>query len=220
MKKTASFRQEEGYVKYTADHRPAEAVKPPLWEELNKGRTRLYDLGLIGVLPNGVGFGNVSVRVQDGAFLISGTATGGSRILTPREYCMVNSFNLEENRVATSGPVRASSESMSHGAVYHSCPSVMCVIHVHSRKIFDALLRDARLSTPPEAAYGTPEMALAITSLVTEREGRSGLSRGGVIVLAGHDEGVLSYGTSVQEALDLVLDLYDKYAGPGAPLFQ
>jgi ribulose-5-phosphate 4-epimerase/fuculose-1-phosphate aldolase len=196
-----------------ADHLSAPAEEPPFWQELNEARTRLYDLGLIGALPGGVGFGNVSIRVQGGEFLISGTATGGRRVLTPRDYCMVKSFNLEENRVRTSGPVRASSESMSHGAVYRSRPSVMSVIHVHSRKIFDAMLRDGGLATPPKAAYGTPELALAIASLARAREAGGGADNA-VMVLAGHDEGVLSYGTSVQEALDLILGLYGKYAGP------
>jgi hypothetical protein len=208
MSGTSPFRPEEGYVKYTADHRTTAAVEPPLWKELNGARTRLYDLGLIGSLPNGVGFGNVSVRVRGDEFLISGTATGARRILSSGEYCMVNSFNIEENRVTTSGPVRASAESMSHGAVYRVCASVMCVIHVHSRKIFDAMLSGGYVSTPPEAAYGSPELALAISSLVAE----TGASCG-VMVLAGHDEGVLSYGVSVQEALDLILDLYTHYAG-------
>jgi hypothetical protein len=85
----------------------------------------------------------------------------------------------------------------------------MCVIHVHGRKIFDAMLAGGSVSTPPEAAYGTPEMALAIASRVAE----GGSSRG-VMVLAGHAEGVLSYGASVREALDLILGLYAQYAGP------
>jgi ribulose-5-phosphate 4-epimerase/fuculose-1-phosphate aldolase len=203
MKGTAPSRPEDGYVKYVADHQTGPAMEPPRWKELNEARTRLYDLGLVGVLPNGVGFGNVSVRVTGDEFLISGTATGDRRVLTPLEYCLVKSFDLEGNRVTTLGPVRASSESMSHGAVYRSRASVMCVIHVHSRKIFDAMLCDGSVSTPPEAAYGTPEMALAIASRVAADHG--------VMVLAGHDEGVLSYGVSVQEALDLILNLYDTY---------
>ncbi|MDR0387621.1 MAG: class II aldolase/adducin family protein [Treponema sp.] len=212
MSGTAPFRPEEGYVKYTADHKTAGAVEPPLWKELNEARTRLYDLGLIGALPNGVGFGNVSVRVRDDEFLISGTATGARRVLSPNEYCMVNSVNIEENRVTTSGPVRASAESMSHGAVYYACASVMCVIHIHNRKIFDAMISGGRVSTPPEAAYGTPELALAIASLAAKTGAGGGASRG-VMVLAGHDEGVLSYGGSVKEALDLILDLYAQYTG-------
>ncbi|MDR0377111.1 MAG: class II aldolase/adducin family protein [Spirochaetaceae bacterium] len=202
MRGAAPSRREEGYVKYIADHRTAPAVEPPLWRELNEARTCLYDRGLIGALPNGIGFGNVSVRVTGEEFLISGTATGDCRVLTAHEYCVVTSFNLEENRVTTSGPVRASSESMSHGAVYRSRASVMCVIHVHSRKIFDRLLSGGCISTPPEAAYGSPEMALAISTLAA-----AGRENRGVIVLAGHDEGVLSYGVSVREALNLILEL-------------
>ncbi|MDR0760735.1 MAG: class II aldolase/adducin family protein [Treponema sp.] len=208
MKGTASSRPEEGYVKYVADHKTGPAMELPRWKELNEARTRLYDTGLIGVLPNGVGFGNVSVRTAGDEFLISGTATGDRRVLTPLEYCLVQSFNIEENRVTTRGPVRASSESMSHGAVYRSRASVMCVIHVHSRKIFDAMIAGGSVSTPPEAAYGTPEMALAIASRVAERSVDCG-----IMVLAGHDEGVLSYGVSVHDALDLILNLYDTYAG-------
>jgi ribulose-5-phosphate 4-epimerase/fuculose-1-phosphate aldolase len=196
----------EGYVKYTADHTTAPAVEPPLWMELNGARTRLYDLGLIGVLPNGIGFGNVSIRIRGDEFLISGTATGGNRVLTPHEYCMVNSFSLEKNRVTTSGPVRASSESMSHGAVYRSRASVICVIHIHSRKIFDAMLKDGSIVTPAEAAYGSPELARAIASRAREAD-----SDRCAMVLMGHDEGVLAYGASVREALDLTLELYNKY---------
>jgi ribulose-5-phosphate 4-epimerase/fuculose-1-phosphate aldolase len=206
MSGTAPFRPEEGYVKYTADHRTAAAVEPPLWKELNEARKHLYDLGLIGALPDGVGFGNVSVRVRGDEFLISGTATGAKRVLSSGEYCMVNSFNIEENRVTTSGPVRASAESMSHGAVYRACASVQCVIHVHSRNIFDAMLKDGSPATPAEAAYGTPEMARAIASLAQ----KAGSSQG-VMVLAGHDEGVLAYSMSVREALGLTLKLHRKY---------
>jgi ribulose-5-phosphate 4-epimerase/fuculose-1-phosphate aldolase len=121
---------------------------------------------------------------------------------------MVNSFNLEENRVSTAGPVRASAETMSHGAVYRSCPAASCVIHIHSRKIFDAMLRDKYPATPLEAAYGTPEMARAIAACVREQSGAQG-----VIALAGHDEGVLAYGVTVKEALDLIIALNQRPEG-------
>jgi methylthioribose-1-phosphate isomerase len=201
-------RQDEGYVKYSADHTeaPARAAEFPLWEELDEARTRLYDLGLIGALPNGIGFGNVSVRVKDGEFLVSGTATGDRRVLGPGGYCAVTAFDIEKNRVTSSGPVKASSESMSHGAIYRACPASRAVIHIHSRKIFDGMLRDNYPRTPADVPYGTPEMARAIIARVKER-GQST----GVIVMAGHDEGVIAYGASVKETLDPVLELYYKY---------
>jgi ribulose-5-phosphate 4-epimerase/fuculose-1-phosphate aldolase len=200
---------DEGYVKYTADHTeaPAAVAEIPLWKELDEARTRLYDCGLIGALSNGVGFGNVSVKVKDGEFLVSGTATGNRRVLGSEGYCMVTAFDIDENRVTTSGPVKASAESMSHGAIYRACLSARVVIHIHSRKIFDGMLRDNYPRTPADAPYGTPEMARAIIACVKERG-----EVPGVIVMAGHDEGVIAWGASVKETLDLVLDLYHKYS--------
>jgi ribulose-5-phosphate 4-epimerase/fuculose-1-phosphate aldolase len=208
MNKTDTNKTAEGYVKYTASHTETLAVAAgiPLWEEIDEARTWLYDCGLIGALPNGIGFGNVSVRVNNGEFLVSGTATGHRRVLGPGGYCMVTAFDIDKNSVTTSGPVRASSESMSHGAVYRACPSARVVIHLHSRKIFDGMLRDKRSCTPADAPYGTPEMARAVIACVKAREAPAG-----AIVMTGHDEGVIAWGASVKEALDLVLGLYHKY---------
>jgi len=197
---------EEGYVKYHAEHSEAPAVEPPGWAELNKARTRLRDLGLIGMYPNGVGYGNVSIRVTGDEFLITGTATGDGATLSPAQYCLVKSFDIAKNTVQTQGPVNASSESMSHGAVYRACPHVNCVIHIHNRRIFDGLLKDKAPATPADAAFGTPEMARAIFDLV-----KQGGAQSGYIVMTGHDEGVILYAESVAKALDLTLKLFNNY---------
>ncbi|GHV03253.1 hypothetical protein FACS189485_05930 [Spirochaetia bacterium] len=198
---------DEGYVKYTAEHTHAEAMKHPLWPVLNDARTKLFDLGLIGVYPNGIGFGNVSIRVMGDEFLISGTATGAKRELSPNEYCLVRSCDIEGNRVISFGPIQASSESMSHCAIYRACPKADCVIHIHSKTIFAGMLRDNLLSTPKDAANGTPEMARAISNAL----GQSKENDHGWIVLAGHDEGLITWGASIDEALALVMELYNKY---------
>jgi ribulose-5-phosphate 4-epimerase/fuculose-1-phosphate aldolase len=198
---------DEGYVKYTAEHTQAKAMNHPLWPVLNDARTRLYDLGLIGAYQNGIGFGNVSIRVMGEEFLISGTATGAKRELSPNEYCLVRFCDIEGNSVRSFGPIQASSESMSHGAVYRVCPRAGCVIHIHSKAIFAGMLRDNFLSTPKDAACGTPEMARAISNAV----GQSKENGHGQIVLAGHDEGIITWGVSIDEALALVLELYDRY---------
>jgi ribulose-5-phosphate 4-epimerase/fuculose-1-phosphate aldolase len=119
---------------------------------------------------------------------------------------MVTAFDIDKNRVTTCGPVRASSESMSHGAIYHASASARAVIHIHSRKVFDGMLRDNCPRTPADAPYGTPEMARAIIACVKE-EGEGPRT----IVMAGHDEGVIAWGASVKEVMDIVLDLYHKY---------
>jgi ribulose-5-phosphate 4-epimerase/fuculose-1-phosphate aldolase len=96
---------------------------------------------------------------------------------------------------------------MSHSAIYCACFDAFSVIHIHSRTIFDGMLKDDLLATPKTAAYGTPEIARAISTAV-EQWGKTH----GQIVLAGHDEGVITWGVSVDEALEQVLALYDKYS--------
>ena len=129
----------EGNVKYTAEHTGAalELTHNILeqWTELNDARTGLHKLRLIGVYPDGIGYGNLSIRFSGEEFIISGTATGAKDVLNLSEYCLVKSFDIAHNKVVSSGPIQASAESMTHGAVYHSCSAVNCVIHIHSREI-------------------------------------------------------------------------------------
>ena len=198
----------EGYVKYSAEHTTAPIMEAPNWEKLNEARTHLHKLGLVGVYSDGIGFGNVSIRYHENEFLISGTATGAAPVLSLNEYCLVNFFDIKKNRVVTSGPIQASSESMTHGAVYQSCSKVNCVIHIHSKKIFDWMIRGNYLSTPKDAEYGTPEIALAIG----ERVQAAGKNEG-QIVLSGHDEGIIAYGHSVERAFNLVIELYNEFRG-------
>ncbi|MFZ4615493.1 MAG: class II aldolase/adducin family protein [Rectinemataceae bacterium] len=110
-------------------------------------------------LPNGIGFGNLGVRPEGRGFLISGSATGADRVLNLDQYCLVESYSMEENRVRYRGSIKASSESMSHGAIYSADPEVNCVIHIHGRSMFDSLLARGQIHTPAELPYGTPAMA-------------------------------------------------------------
>jgi ribulose-5-phosphate 4-epimerase/fuculose-1-phosphate aldolase len=202
----------EGYVKYVAKHTMAPVIELPHWEELNWARTKLREMGLVGVASGGIGFGNLSVRSKGGQFLISGTATGAAPILGPEGYCLIISFDVDENRVVSTGPVKPSSETMTHGVIYQSCPGANCVIHIHSRAIFDGMIRDGYPATPETAAYGTPDIALAIGELVKDHD--SGKNEG-QIVLAGHDEGVIVYASTAEKALALTEELYDKYQVTG-----
>jgi len=205
---TSDQQSGEGYVKYTAIYTKAPAIKTPHWAELNNARTKLFSFGLLGVNPQGVSFGNVSMRFKGDEFLISGTATGVAPELTPAEYCLVNSFDLAQNRIVSTGPIRASSEAMTHGAVYRSCSGANCVIHVHSGIIYRGMIRDGCLATDKDAVYGTPEIALALAKCVQELG-----TDEGVVYMAGHDEGIIVWGPTVERALKLILTLNDRYGG-------
>ena len=109
----------EGVVKYRCNWTYTEPVAVENIVDLMEWRDRLHAWGLIGVYENGIGFGNVSIKLgNDGEFMISGTQTAHLPSLGPEFCCNVTEFNLEENSIACSGPVQPSSESLTHAALY------------------------------------------------------------------------------------------------------
>jgi len=199
---------DEGYIKYSAMHEKSSGFEALGWEELNEARSKCYKLGLVGVYQDGIGYGNLSIRYKGEEFFISGTATGSKPVLACEDYCLVRSFNIARNSVNSQGPVQASSESMTHGAIYRARHGVNCVIHIHSKKIYDSMIKDNYPSTPKNAAFGTPDIALAVEKCA-ETIGKDE----GQIVLAGHDEGIIAYGANIERALELIMELYIKYGG-------
>ena len=191
----------EGYVKFSVRLREADIEAPDRLEALNSVRTELFDLGMIGILPDGVGFGNVSIK-EAGAdvFFISGTATGGKRILYVSDYCRVDACSAERNEVQCTGRIRASAETLSHDAVYRANPEIACVIHVHHKPLFLNLLVSTCPATSPDAEYGTPEMAHNIEAIIKAQE-----TPEGILVMTGHEDGVLSWGRTVAEAYDVLM---------------
>jgi hypothetical protein len=200
---------DEGYIKYQAQHQQTDNLELPqefvlLAEELIKTRDYLHTLGLIGVYPNGIGYGNCSFRTKENEFVITGSATGDIKNLSTKHLCIVKNFDIENNKVYSKGSVAASSESMTHGAVYSACSAANCVLHIHSRKIFDFMKNRNYSFTPQNIAYGTPAMAKAVIDKVKKTNASQG-----IIVMLGHDEGVISFGESISCALAQITDVYE-----------
>jgi ribulose-5-phosphate 4-epimerase/fuculose-1-phosphate aldolase len=199
----------EGYTKFAVHVTDGEVPGSPELDHLNEVRTELHDLGLIGVLPDGIGFGNVSLRLNASEkFIISGTATGSKRVLELTDYCRVDSFDVPRNNVFCTGRIAASSESMSHGSVYQANPAVQCVIHIHSRAVFRFMLENGYARTSEQAAYGTPRIAEEIVRLVRDAGAAQGL-----FAMAGHEDGVIAYGPDVESVRQLLLAVHQKAAG-------
>ena len=194
---------DEGYIKFQAEQVAGSIAQPAEFDQLNRARTELFDLGLIGSYDNGIGFGNLSLREQGQRFLITASATGGERVLRFDQYCLVESFSPERNLVRARGGLLASSESMTHGAIYAASPAVQCVMHIHSRVMFDALLARPALHTPASIPYGTPAMALAVSSLVKNQRQLPVL-----FVMAGHDEGIIAYGAEIDSVKQLIVSTF------------
>lgn len=178
---------------------PAEALT-----ELQHWRQRLYDQGLIGVYPDGVGFGNISHRYSDGdQFIITGSTTGRFPKLGPEHFTLVARVDPEQNTLWCTGPIIASSESMSHYVVYRELPWVNGVIHLHHLGLWERLLHRVP-TTKAGITYGTPEMATSIVDLIHT----TNLPERKLFVMAGHREGIFAFGADLAEAGEVLIDQY------------
>lgn len=195
----SSLLRDEGVIKFHAVHNEGPAPNHPLLSELDKARTHLFELGLIGAYQDGIGYGNVSVRFESGC-IISGTSTGATRILGASGYCYVRNFDIKANTIYTEGPIPASSESMTHCAIYQANPAIRCVLHIHSAILWQQLLNQNYPSTSADTPYGTPQMAIEMASIVTHLDSSSNL-----LVMAGHEEGIVGYGQTISLALNQIL---------------
>ena len=193
----------EGVIQFDLQWQQAAATRTDLGA-LNAWREILWKLGLIGQDPlryDGVGFGNVSQRAGSGnQFIISGSQTGNMKRIDAHHYALVTNFDANTNRVVAQGPVRPSSESMTHGVLYKLDASVNCVLHVHSPDIWNAASGLALPMTHSDVAYGTPEMATEVARLFTDTD----VKQRGIFVMAGHQDGVVAFG-STPEAAGVIL---------------
>lgn len=197
---------DEGYIKFKAYWDKTSPFANEVIQELNAWRQRLYDVNLLGAYPDGIGFGNVSLRKTGNQFYISGSTTGNFKTLTNEHYALVTDFDLDQNEVHCSGPIIASSESPSHASLYQSVPEVNAVFHVHHFELWKKTL-DEIPTTDKSAPYGCPEMSHEIMRLIKE----SDVLEHKVFAMGGHREGLIAFGRTLDEAGETILSLLKKY---------
>jgi ribulose-5-phosphate 4-epimerase/fuculose-1-phosphate aldolase len=192
---------ETGAVKFQAE-RSVAALEPfPGLAELNNYRTKLRQLGLLGVDATGIGFGNISMR--DGTstrFHITASGSGAKTELTLSDCARVVACDLTRNWLRFEGAAMASSESLTHAALYEADDSIGAIMHGHSLSLWKTLLTEG-LMTPAAVEYGTPAMAHAVRSLLEETKVREKKA----FAMAGHAEGVIIFGTDLLDAYAVLL---------------
>jgi hypothetical protein len=198
--------EEEGAIKFDLQFNAAEPVSMEILYELNKWRSILWKHKLIGQDPGryeGYGFGNVSQRIAPfdaecgkRAFVISGTQTGELEELDNNHYAIVTAWDTAHNQVIASGPVKPSSESLTHAMIYNLDNELRAVLHVHSPDIWKTAADHGIPVTDASIEYGTPEMALEVHRLFTETNVRQ--SR--IFSMGGHEDGIVSFGHNVEQA--------------------
>jgi len=189
------------YIKFACEHVATELSPFSGFAELNAYRRKLLQLRLIGVDANGIGFGNLSIR--DGTtnnFYITGSATGGMPELALADCARVVAYDFKRNWLRCEGSAIASSESLTHAAVYESDAKAGAVIHCHDSKLWAALLNQAPTSSKA-VEYGTPEMAYEVTRLfkITNVQQRR------IFVMAGHEGGIVAFGRDPEGAFAILM---------------
>ena len=189
------------YIKFACEHVATELSPFSGFAELNAYRRKLLQLRLMGVDASGIGFGNLSIR--DGTtnnFYITGSATGGMPELALADCARVVAYDFKRNWLRCEGSAIASSESLTHAAVYESDAKVGAVIHCHDSKLWAALLNQAPTSSKA-AEYGTPEMAYEVTRLfkITDVQQRR------IFVMAGHEGGIVAFGRDLEGAFAILM---------------
>lgn len=198
---------DEGYTKYIVDWTDREPVDHPAIRELDRWRRPLFDAGLVGRYENeGIGYGNISIRVPGAQqFLVSATQTGHLPRTGPDHYALVTAWDIDANRVTCRGAAQASSESLTHAAIYELDDAIRAVVHVHDLQLWQQL-KGVAPTTAADVAYGTPDMAREFERLWRE----TGFAESGIAAMAGHESGIVSIGSTLEEAASRVLGLHER----------
>lgn len=192
--------KETGVIKFNCHWTKASPLPYAEIAELNEWRDKMYARRFIGLNEDNIGYGNISMRSSAKQFIISGSATGHLENLTNEHYTQVVDYNLEANWVSCQGPIVASSESLTHAALYECDESIKAVIHIHDNTLWKKLLTKIP-TTLATVEYGTPAMALEVKRLFRE----SKLKSIKLLAMAGHQDGLIAFGANLKEAGNLLL---------------
>jgi L-ribulose-5-phosphate 4-epimerase len=196
---------EKGVIKFNCTWIKEKPLENKWLQNLISWREKLYAIGFIGE-NMGIGYGNISIRYKKDQFIITGSATGKIKTLTNEHFTKVTSYDLDSNSIRAIGPIIASSESLTHAAIYETDPGINAVIHVHHQKLWEKLLNLVP-STDGKTEYGTPAMAREIKGLFKD----TNLKEKKILAMAGHEEGIVSFGRDLDEAGWIIMDYFKSF---------
>lgn len=188
--------QEEGVVKYSLEFKKTEPISSTCKDKIESIREDMYALNLIGAYDDGIGFGNISLKMDNSdKFVITGTQTGHLERLHVEDYSMVERVDFDTFTTYASGACRPSSEAITHACIYALDKKVKAIIHVHNEKLWKYMLEHDYVSTS-DVEYGSLEMTKDIQQIYSSLDALENCS----FVMRGHFEGVFVFAKSLQEA--------------------
>jgi hypothetical protein len=189
----------EGVIRFCVECETGKACDASEIEDLETWRAELQKRGWLGHDPcryGGLGFGNLSKRLADGTFLITGSQTSRLPKLTPTEYAKIIEFNLERNWVRAVGLTKPSSEVLTHLAIYGSLSTAMYVFHTHIPEIWNRRHELNIPATNAKVQCGTIEMFREVERLLQDRT----VSQLGILAMGGHQDGIMTWAQTADGA--------------------
>jgi len=197
---------EEGVIKFNIKELKKEKLDIDI-SDIEKIREELFKLKLIGFnKEQNLGYGNISKRINEKEFIISGSQTGNLKNLKIMHYSLITGVDFKTNSVFCKGLIEPSSESLTHAAFYTD-KKYNAVIHIHNLKLWNHLIEDGYISTPEDAPYGSIKLWRSIFDILENNKYDNSLT----IVMKGHKEGIVVASSSLDDAMDEILILCDKY---------
>lgn len=199
----------DGVIKYSIEHQTADTALFSGYEQLEALRTRLFTLGLIGE-KEGIGYGNLSMRDnRSKSFFITATQTGRKLSLFREYYTYISDYDFSTFKVVSQGEHKPSSEALSHAMIYAIDDRIGTVIHIHSLALWKFMKAKNYLATTAE--YGTAKMVEEIAGLYTNLDPMTN----NAFVMKGHEEGIITFGRSVEEAELVLYTIMQEYLREG-----
>ncbi len=195
----------DGIIKYNFEFKRSAPLDKSLWQDIEEVRERLYALKLIGI-KDGIGYGNISQRVNKNSFVITGTQTGHLSSLTDKDYSLIEEFDDEKFYLRSSGAAKPSSEALTHATIYNLSDDIKAVIHIHSKKLWDFMMENDYKKTE-NVPYGSKEMIDEVKRIYKNENPFLNPK----FVMSGHEEGIISFGRSLKEAEMTLLEVVASY---------
>lgn len=101
---------------------------------------------------------------------------------------------------------------MTHGQLYLLDPNINFVIHAHCPAIWRFANTLQLPQTAAEISYGTVQMAAEVARLFSATT----VTRQGIFTMAGHEDGVVTFGSTAAAAFQVLAQYYAKALALGA----
>ena len=198
--------EQEGTIQFAYNLEPLDGPLPE-FRELHAWRKILFDLGLVGQQSDryqGYGFGNMSVRHEDG-FAITASQTSGLETLEAEHLVNIAACNLDRFWVEARGSEPPSSETVTHAMIYAADKRTNWVFHVHSPDLWQRRESLGLPSTGPDVPYGSQAMVSAVAELLATHQSRPLL-----FATEGHEDGIFCLAGSARDCGGLLVTYFAK----------